>query len=248
MPKVWIDAGHGGNDSGAVGNGLEEDALNLSIAQAAEAALRRSGVTVLSTRERDVFATLAARYNGANAVDVDAFVAVHNDWAERVSAQGSSAIYYPGSSQGKRLADLLEAEIAAVTPWPDRGTYADRRGLAVLKHTGMPSAVVECGYVTNPAEAARLRDPAYRAALGEAIARGVCRWLGVTYRPPSALSGHNVAILIVSRVEYAEEIVGPGTAVARRGMTHDEQPAPDASLFDPKKVPAAVALAAGALK
>src|SRR5690606_13418747 len=79
MKKVFIDPGHGGSDSGAVGNGLKEKDLTLAIAKECEKVLKSEyeGVTVKMSRTGDTYPTLSARTNAANSWNADLFISIH---------------------------------------------------------------------------------------------------------------------------------------------------------------------------
>src|SRR5690606_41103646 len=77
MAKVFIDAGHGGSDSGAVANGLKEKDLTLAIAKECEKALKAAGVQVKMSRTGDTYPSLSARCQAANSWGADLFVSIH---------------------------------------------------------------------------------------------------------------------------------------------------------------------------
>ena len=91
---VVIDAGHGGEDEGARGaNGLLEKDLVLEVARGLAAQLRKAGLRVVMTRERDVFVPLEQRTNVANDARADLFVSVHANAAHDGGARGSETYF-----------------------------------------------------------------------------------------------------------------------------------------------------------
>jgi len=187
MPKVFIDAGHGGKDSGAT-DGTANDPINtresdiaLDCATKLIAALQRCGITTGGSRAGDTYPTLQQRVDSANAFGADIFVSWHfNAFTDGSSARGIEVLYYPTSIKGKILAAVVYDSLTAVTPWADRG-LKPRDNLYVLHYTKMPAIIIEAGFITNTEEEALTADPVYRTALSEAAARGICAYLGMTY-------------------------------------------------------------------
>lgn len=191
---VVLDAGHGGNEPGAVSpDGLAEKGVNLGVARATEEALRREGVSVLMTRTGDYPVSLATRAEIAKAVGARAFVSVHHNAVpdEPRPQPGSETYYQIGSSDSKRLSGLIYEEVFATlaqyenVEWVgDRDAGAKYRPgsrgdyYAVLRLPGdITSVLVELAFISNRSEARLLADPDVQRAEGEAVARGILRYL-----------------------------------------------------------------------
>ncbi|MBM3244898.1 MAG: N-acetylmuramoyl-L-alanine amidase, partial [Candidatus Omnitrophica bacterium] len=104
IKKVVIDAGHGGNDPGAIGRtGLREKDVNLDIAKRLSKLLRDEGVEVVMTRSSDVFVSLGRRCSIANNANADLFISIHAN-ANPVRSLNGLEIYYitPKISDSKR--------------------------------------------------------------------------------------------------------------------------------------------------
>jgi len=104
LSKVVIDAGHGGNDPGAIGkNGLREKDVNLDIARKLSNLLRQEGVQTVLTRTSDRFAPLSTRINIANKSGADLFISIHSN-ANRSRSLSGFEVYYvaPSVSDSKR--------------------------------------------------------------------------------------------------------------------------------------------------
>jgi N-acetylmuramoyl-L-alanine amidase len=91
---VVVDAGHGGDNAGAVADGVAEKDINLDIAQRLAEALRKLGIRVILTRNEDVFLTLDERAEIANAARADLFLCIHANAAANTEASGIE-IYFP---------------------------------------------------------------------------------------------------------------------------------------------------------
>ena len=106
LHKVIIDAGHGGNDPGAIGrNGLKEKDVNLDIAKRLSSLLRVEGVATVFTRSTDKFIPLSTRVNIANRSGADLFISIHSNAARSRSLSGFEVYYVaPSVSDSKRAA------------------------------------------------------------------------------------------------------------------------------------------------
>lgn len=97
MVLIYLDAGHGGRDSGAVGNGLKEKALTLDICNRIKKGLEAYDCTVKMTRTEDVFISLEQRTTQANQDNADVLVSVHINAAGSNAAKGFETFVYPYS-------------------------------------------------------------------------------------------------------------------------------------------------------
>ena len=167
---VLIDAGHGGQDNGGQGNGLREKDLALDTAQALASELRGMGIAVALTRDDDRFIELDDRVALANrrAPDGAILVSIHYNAGGR-NAQGAMTFYWKPNSVG--LATRIQRALVAEAGQNDMGTI--RRRIRLTRNPEIPSVLVECGFVTNAAEAARLGQPEFRQRLARAIASGI---------------------------------------------------------------------------
>lgn len=174
---VVLDPGHGGEANGAEYGGVQEKDLNLSIARQAAGLLEEAGVTVLMTRTGDRYLDLYERTDLANKQKADLFVSVHcNANVEHDDAAGIYTCAYSRDTNGWRLAELLRQTMLAATGADDFGMEA-RPNLAVLRTSLMPAALVECGFMSTPAELEKLVRPDYQAKLARGIADGILAYL-----------------------------------------------------------------------
>ena len=190
---VFLDAGHGGTDPGAV-DGKQNDPIysreatyNLDLVVKTKAALERCGVKVIASRLTDATLSLQTRAALANKSGAEIFVSWHcNGGPDGATSRGIEVFSYHTSTAGERLAKAVYGRLDDVSPWADRGTK--KAGFYVLKYTKMPAALIEAGFLNNTQEEAALASPTYRLALAEAAAKGICAYLGVTYKAavPSA--------------------------------------------------------------
>ena len=199
-PTVVLDPGHGGAESGAVGpNGLTEKAVNLAVARQARDALVAANVSALLTRTADYEMTLTARTTLVNALRPKVFVSVHHnaDPDGPHDGPGTETYYQIASSTNaasKRLAGLLYEEIvAALKPYNvswvgDTDAGAKYRVgssgddyYAILRQTkGTVTSLAELAFISNAPEADLLARPDVQKVEGQAVARGIVRFLTTT--------------------------------------------------------------------
>ena len=167
---VVVDAGHGGHDRGGIpGQRIAEKEMTLDVAQRLKRILAGDGYRVVMTRENDVFVPLGTRAAIANSYRNAIFVSVHFNSAKRVGADGIETYFYGRDSLP--LASAVHHFVAGGAPSPNRGVR--RRGYFVLRRSRVPAVLVECGFLTNPNEAAYISKSSYRQKLAEEIAAGI---------------------------------------------------------------------------
>lgn len=198
--QVILDPGHGGSEHGAVdpkGEGFTEKVVNLAVAKITEETLTKEGVSVVMTRTGDYRSTLTARARMAQVVQPQAFVSIHHNGESDGPRDGpGSETYYqvasPTSAKSKRLAGLIYEEIVKAlsqfsgVPWQaDRDAGAKYRlnvrgddYYAMLRQTkGVTAVLAELAFLSNPPERDLLTRPDVQRAEGEAVARGIVRFL-----------------------------------------------------------------------
>ena len=167
---VVIDAGHGGHDRGGIpGQSVAEKDMTLDVAQRLRNVLAASGYRVVMTRDSDVFVPLGTRVAIANSYRNAIFVCIHFNATKRAGASGIETYFY--SRDSLPLASAIHYFVTGGAPSANRGVR--RRGYYVLRRTSVPAVLVECGFLTNPTEAAYAQSASYRQKLAEEIAAGV---------------------------------------------------------------------------
>ena len=183
--KIYIDQGHNpvNPNAGAEGNGLREQDLVYDIGQRLAALLRANPnyeVRLSRPTEDTLLGTsnassLAARVNDANRWGADYFISLHTNAAASSSASGAEAYVYARNTRAFDFAEDILDSLVARTGLRDRGVQA-RPGLYVLRKTDMPATLVELGFITNPRDAALMRDEPGQFA--EGIYRGIKEYVG----------------------------------------------------------------------
>lgn len=175
--KVFIDAGHGGNDSGAIGNGLYEKNINLPIAQMVRDILTNHGVVVKMSREGDTNPSLSQRTTEANKWGANAFISIHCD-SYGTTAYGMTTFCY--KFKYSSLADKVHASCVA-----DKSLYRMNRGVKeadfhVLRETNMSACLIETAFISNSEDAVILKTK--QKEFATAISKGILNYLGVAWK------------------------------------------------------------------
>jgi N-acetylmuramoyl-L-alanine amidase len=173
---VVIDPGHGGRDPGAVGiGGLQEKQVIFPMSLRVAELLEQQGVVVVMTRRDDITLDLQARVDIANRSGGNIFVSIHANAISMSRPEVNGVETYFSSERGRRLAATIQSNMLAATGMRDRGVKQAR--FYVIRHTNMPAALVEVGFVTGAEDAPRLADPAWRETAAQAIARGILQYI-----------------------------------------------------------------------
>ena len=168
MPySIMMDAGHGGQDPGAVYNGRQEkdDALNLALAVGE--ILQNNGINVEYTRTTDVYLTPIARAREANNANVDLFISIHrNSFPRDNEVSGVESLVYNLSGLKLEIAEEINEQLEA-EGFVNLGVKA-RPNLVVLRRTKMPAVLVEVGFINSDTDN-ELFDASF-SAIAQAIA------------------------------------------------------------------------------
>jgi N-acetylmuramoyl-L-alanine amidase len=175
---VVLDPGHGGMDSGVARNHLQEKNLALDVALRLRPKLQAAGFNVVMTRDRDVFIPLNTRADISNAHSNVFFVSIHFNDSPARSIHGSTVYYC--SAMSAPMAQAIADSLGQITY--NRGIMTAH--FRVLRKNRYPAVLVECGFVSNRAEAARCATPEFREALANRIAAAI---INGRFGPPLAM-------------------------------------------------------------
>lgn len=176
--KITVDAGHGGNEKGAIGclGDFEKD-ITLDVALKLQKELRRLGAIVVMTRETDEKVSLKRRVEITNESDSSIFVSIHGnalpDNLNPLEHRGTSVYYYYPQAENLARSILNSMNTQAHT----KNDGVRRGSLAVVRNTNALSVLVELGYLINPEDNALLVDEKFREKCANAIALGISDYL-----------------------------------------------------------------------
>ena len=186
---VVIDAGHGGDDPGKVGiNGAKEKDINLAIAGMVKKYLEANDVHVVMTRETDegLYDSGAAnkkvqdmkkRIALINETKPDVTVSIHQNSYPEEYVHGAQVFYYTGSTSGQKLAENIQKQLVSKADPDNKRQIKANDSYYLLKKTGIPIVIVECGFLSNSEEAEKLCDSEYQEQIAWAIHMGILQYL-----------------------------------------------------------------------
>lgn len=184
-PVVVIDAGHGGEDGGAVSiTGVAESGINLSIAKKLEQLLALYGACPVMLRSEDIslhdsdattlrqkkVSDLHNRAEIVQALGDVTFVSIHQNTYPQSRYHGAQVFFAP--SQGSQpLGTHIQAMLRqGVDPENKREAKPIPDSVYLMNHIDCPAVLVECGFLTNPEEEAKLRQEDHQRKLAAALA------------------------------------------------------------------------------
>ena len=186
---IMVDAGHGGNDPGkvSVSNDLEKD-INLQIALKLRDILKSQDIEVVMTRETDdglyeegvsnkKVSDMKKRVELAKDKQVDMVVSIHANSYVNDSVCGAQVFYYKDSDGGEVLAELIQKNISKVSTLNSDRDAKPNNDYYILRNVSVPSVIVECGFLSNPAEASMLKNEEYQRKIAWSIHLGIMEYL-----------------------------------------------------------------------
>lgn len=176
---IVIDPGHGGFDPGKLGvNGEDEKHLNLKISLILRDYLELAGFKVIMTRtsDDDVDGMDGVKHKSKDMVERkkiadkgDILVSIHQNSFTQPSVHGAQVFYSKGSEEGKRLAIIIQNKIKESVDLTNKRKAKSNKNYYVLNQSKIPAVIIECGFLTNAEEEAKLNNTAYQKSLALAI-------------------------------------------------------------------------------
>lgn len=183
---VCIDPGHGGYDGGAVGreSGTMEKEINLQLAVTLKELLENEGAAVTLTRDRDEALAdpgserkrrdLKSRVESAQGADI--FLSLHmNEYPDRTQS-GPQVFYTAGAENSRLLAGAIQSSMNRLLS-PARPRSAHSGDYFVLREQTLPAVLVECGFLSNKEEEAKLLTREYQQKVAQSILQGLLEYL-----------------------------------------------------------------------
>ena len=176
MSKVFLSAGHGGSDPGAVGFGMKEKDINLNIMLACLDELVKHGVTVVCSRTKDENDPVGNEVKEANASGADVAVSFHTNAG---GGNGSESYYWTNDLKGQKLATLCEKHAKSIGQ-NSRGIKSGNH-LYFIKNTNMTAVLCECAFIDNDTDNDIIDTTAEQRAFGVAYAKAILEYLGINH-------------------------------------------------------------------
>lgn len=187
MPTIVIDAGHGGEDGGAVSeSGILEKDINLSIANDTYALFYLLGFDVKQTRKTDIaldngedtirkrkVSDMKKRLEIFNSSKENTIISIHQNKFSESKYHGTQIFYSPNNPKSKQLADSIKYSVKGLLqPDNERECKKADSGIYLLKNTNNPAVIVECGFISNGEECKNLLDSQYQKQMAFSITAG----------------------------------------------------------------------------
>jgi len=187
---IIVDAGHGGEDPGAVSDysGLREKDVTLIIAKEVKVLLEDMGCKVTMTREKDVLQykegtrnitskrhqDLTARKKLMDESDADIVVSIHLNKFPQTQYYGAQTFYPPNAPESRRLAECIQNALREkLDPGNKRTAQVKKEPIIIFQNPQKPTALVECGFLSNKEEERKLADPEYQKKIAAAVVSGI---------------------------------------------------------------------------
>ena len=188
---IIVDAGHGGEDGGAVSNnGISEAEINLKIALKLQQLLEQSGSNVVLTRSDDNAIydvdkkTLREKKNSdirnrvkiGNNSSADIFVSIHLNKIPENQYYGWQTFFKDGNEDGKLLATCIQSNLNETIQKENKRVPLKISNVYIIKHVEIPTVIVECGFLSNPEEEKQLQQEEYQTKLAWGIYNGIMEY------------------------------------------------------------------------
>lgn len=188
MPKIVLDAGHGGFDGGAVNGEVLEKNINLSFALEFEPLLKAFGYDVIMTRVGDYgtddeglntirqkkVSDIKNRLKLVENTDIECFVSIHQNIFSASKFKGTQVFYSGNNNVSKTLAKNIQNSVKTfVQPNNNRLVKECGKNIYLMYHTTKPAVLVECGFMSNENELRNLLDKNYRGKINLCILNGI---------------------------------------------------------------------------
>lgn len=190
---ILIDPGHGGSDPGKIGvNNAKEKEINLAIAKKLKVCLEKQGYQIVMSREDDN-GLYAKEGSGSKSEDMRnrcaliektapvMTVSIHQNSYTSEAISGPQVFYFATSKEGQSIAECIQStmneKLGIERPREIKGndTYY------LLKRSASPAVIVECGFLSNYAEAEKLITEEYQTQVAEAICQGILKYMTEVY-------------------------------------------------------------------
>ena len=183
---IILDAGHGGEDGGAVANNIVEKDINLSITKKLSDLFKSAGFDVVTSRNSDLMlntegstlrerklSDMKNRLELFNNSESNVVISIHQNKFSQEKYSGTQIFYSPNNEKSSKLSDAVKKNIVTlIQPQNTRECKKAGREIYLLYNTKVPAVIVECGFISNYEEALKLKDNEYQNKLAFAIFSG----------------------------------------------------------------------------
>lgn len=184
---IVLDPGHGGRDDGAQSGSIKEQAINLNIALLLKEQLEEAGCTIILTRDDDYDlaeegasnrkrSDMKNRVALINKEETDLFLSIHLNSYTNTSAKGAQAFYKKGDEVSKGFADVVQKHLKQLTNTKMTDKVGD---YYILNNAEKVGVLVECGFLSNAEDRAKLVDEDYQKKVAECLYDSIAEYLRI---------------------------------------------------------------------
>ena len=188
---VILDAGHGGEDCGAIGvNGVYEKDLNMSIATKLGEMLSSRGFAVVYTRTTDALLYTEEEnihgmrkiYDLKNRCKIGAeypnaiYISIHMNSYKSAECAGLQVYYSENNDESRNLAGAVQSSVRSELQRENNRQIKKGKGIYLMENLNNPAILIECGFLTNPKECEKLSEKEYQKELSFAIICGIIEY------------------------------------------------------------------------
>ncbi len=193
QPIVIIDAGHGGEDGGAIGsNGCYEKDINLSLAKKLQTQLSAIGIKSILTRSEDILLydrnddyqghkkmlDMKARIKIVESYENAIFVSIHQNTYPVAKYSGFQIYYSQNNTKSKILSDSIEQTVRSLLqPQNNRHSKPSGGNIYLLDKINCPAVLLECGFLSSPEECELLSSESYQNKLVTTITSAISEYI-----------------------------------------------------------------------
>mgnify|MGYP003289718068 CR=1 FL=1 len=189
-PTIIIDPGHGGRDPGKVGvTGTLEKDINLQIALILKSLLEAQDINVIMTRDEDKELTtntdnrkisdMKERIKLIQESNSTLVISIHQNSYTSSDVYGAQCFYNTNSPEGEQLAAIIQNQIITSTNQTKIREIKSNNDYYLLKHSPIPTVIVECGFLSNPEEEKLLLTVEYQHKMAWAIHLGILQYINI---------------------------------------------------------------------
>ena len=210
MYKIFIDAGHGGNDPGAVNEFTQEKIINLNVSLKLSELLIFNGFDVKMSRDMDIPVSLENRSKKANEWQANLFLSIHHNASANGLAQGYQLIHGMNSLQGKLFSGILEEEFKKIGQVKNAVYSRSLRSnqnvdyYSVIRNSNMTTIITEFAFLDNVEDYKKINTIEKQHQEAEAVAKAVCSYYNLVYTP---IGGHKTFTDINKCSDWARESI-----------------------------------------
>lgn len=209
-PVIVLDAGHGGLDSGAVGrSGVLEKDVNLSVVKHLQQLLELSGFEVVTTRDEDIsiydagvegirnqkLSDMDNRLEIVQSYPDSIFLCIHQNNFTDPAYFGAQMFYNDNHPDNRTLAQIMQNRFAVLQEGNDREIKLSGDELYLLRFNKNPSLMIECGFLSNPEEEARLATTEYQQQVAFTIYCGLLEYIDATHENTNDMAYDEDAVM-----------------------------------------------------